>query len=163
MLVEVVAPADHEALALEAVRLAGKPVPTDLGPLEAHLRELAKVHSDVLALGGDSEREPWTRIRVQLVHSGLWASLKPCSRAVYMVLAALSDRRKRVTICGVEKVAKLSGLSVPRTLFAYRELRDLGLIWRRRIKLGDKQPYLTGLCNPKRWKRTSAVPGSRPI
>ena len=64
------------------------------------------------------------------------------------MLSAAADRRKRFTIIGVEKVARRAGLSVPRTLFAYRELKDYGLIWRRRIRLGERQPYVTGLTTP---------------
>ncbi len=101
--------------------------------------------------------QPWTRVHVELVRSGLWASLKPCSRGVYLTLASLSDRRKRWTIAGVERVARLSGLSVARTLFAYRELRDHGLIWRRRVSLNGRQPYMTGLTNPGRWFRDAPM------
>ena len=91
-------------------------------------------------LDGVMGDEPWTRLHVELVRSGLWASLKPCSRGVLITLASLSDRRKRVTIAGVQLVARLSGLSVARTMFAYRELRDRGLIWRRRAVLNGRQP-----------------------
>jgi hypothetical protein len=41
MLVEVVAPADHESLVMEAVRLARKPVPTEFGRLEPFAEALA--------------------------------------------------------------------------------------------------------------------------
>ena len=53
-----------------------------------------------------SPEEPWTRIHVELVRSGLWARLKPCSRSTYLVLCCLADKRKRVTISGVEGVAR---------------------------------------------------------
>jgi hypothetical protein len=159
----MVAPADHEALVMDVAALRQQEVPRELGALEAYLANLKRVSDEVMRFSRDTERQPWTRIHAELVHSGLWASLKSCSRSVYMVLAALSDRRKRVTIAGVEMVARLSGLSVPRTLFAYKELRDRGLIWRRRIRLGEKQPYLTGLCNPGRWKQAPVVPRSRPF
>jgi hypothetical protein len=135
--------------------LHGLPPPETGDALETYLADLKRATDDVQAFNADWEREPWTRIHVALVRSGLWARLKPCSRSVYMVLAALADRRKRVTTTGVEKVAKLSGLSVARTMFAYRELRDSGLIWRRRIRLGKSQPYMTGLTSPRRWAKTA--------
>jgi len=98
---------------------------------------------------------PWFRLHAQLVASGIWAALKPCSRAVLVVLASLLDNRKRVTYAGVQRVARLAGLSTARTMFAYRELRDLGIIWRRRVRMGPHWPYETGLTNPGRWTAAS--------
>jgi hypothetical protein len=142
---------------MQILGLHGLP-PRETGDaLEAYLANVKRATDDVQTFNADWEREPWTRVHVELVRSGIWAKLKPCSRSVYMVLAALADRRKRVTIAGVEKVAKLSGLSVPRTMFAYRELRDFGLIWRQRIRLGNRQPYLTGLSNPRRWANRGSL------
>jgi len=70
---------------------------------------------------------------------------------VLVVLASLLDNRKRTTTyVGVDRVARLAGLSVVRTMFAYRELRERGLIWRRRVRVGPYWPYETGLTNPGR-------------
>jgi hypothetical protein len=121
----------------------------------------AEALSDVLALGDGMDGEVWFRAHSRLVTSGLWARLKPCSRSVYIVLSAAADRRKRCTIIGVEKVAQRAGLSVPRVLFAYRELKDHGLIRRRRVRLGEYRPYLTVLLSPRMWGlRPAGTPGS---
>ena len=142
---------DTQALVLEALGLARADVPRERDAFEDYLGKLKRVHDDVLALGDGMDGEPWFRTHSKLVTSGLWAKLKPCSRSVYVVLAATSDRRKRCTIIGVEKVAARAGLSVSRTLYAYAELKRHGLIWRRRIALNGRRPYCTGLTNPARW------------
>ena len=124
--------------------------------LADYLARLQRATDDATRLQADWESEPWTRVPVAIVRSGLWAHLKPASRSVYLVLATLADRRKHVTIAGVERVAILAGLSVARTQWAYRELRDHGLIWRRRIALNGFRPYMTGLSKPSRWKLDTA-------
>ncbi|MHC4955964.1 MAG: hypothetical protein ACYTGZ_19125 [Planctomycetota bacterium] len=145
---------DTESLVFEAVGLSNYTPEPDADSFNAYLANLKRVTDRVTGLGDGMHGQPWFRLHAVLVHSGIWANLKPCSRSVLVTLAALADRRTRVTFTGVEKVAKLSGLSVPRTLFAYRELKDYGLIWRRRGRLGRYQPYFTGLLNPGRWKPT---------
>lgn len=115
------------------------------------IQRVPGVKDEIVATDQGMGGEIWFRTHSKLVTSGVWARLKPCSRSVYVVLSAAADRRKRFTIIGVKKVAERAGLSVPRVLFAYRELKGYGLIWRRRIRLGDRQPYVTGLTNPGRW------------
>ena len=100
---------------------------------------------------GNGRIAAWFRLHAQLVASGIWADLKPCSRSVLVVLASLLDNKKRITYAGVGKVADLAGLSKARTMFAYKELKEYGLIWRRRVRVGRFWPYETGLTNPRRW------------
>ncbi len=143
---------DTQALVLEALRLARADVPRERDAFESFLADLKNVQDDLAAFHADAEKQPWTRIHVGLVRSGLWSKLKPVSRSVYMTLAAYTDRRKRVTIVGAKRVGELSGYSVSRVLFAYRELKNYGLIWRQRIMVNGRRPYLTGLTNPGRWR-----------
>lgn len=131
--------------------LENRDPPRELSSFEKYAADLKRISDRVTALDAAANENPWTRVHAELVSSGLWASLKPASRSVYVVLCTLSDRRKRVTIAGVERVAKLAGLSVPRTLFAYRELKEYGLIRRRRIARHGYRPYLTCLTGPAHW------------
>jgi hypothetical protein len=41
-------------------------------------------------------------------------------------------------------------------MFAYKELRERGLIWRRRVRVGPHWPYETGLTNPHKWQPVAA-------
>ena len=65
----------------------------------------------------DGKIAAWFRLHAQLVASGIWADLKPCSRAVLVVLASLLDNKKRITYGGVQRVAALAGLSTARTTY----------------------------------------------
>ena len=140
-----------ENLVVDALDLRNAEPEPEADSFNAYLAKLKGVVDRFLGLGDGMDGNPWFRLHAELVHSGIWAKLKPCSRSVLVTLAALADRRTRITFAGVEKVAELSGLSVARTMFAYRELKDYGLIWRRRGRLGAHQPYITGLTNPARW------------
>lgn len=142
----------NEILALECASLRAYRA-SCAGPdneFARYLERLKRVTDGVLALGDGMDNQPWFRIHAELVRSGVWARLKPASRSVYIVLASLSDRRKRVTYAGVERVASLAGLSRARTVWAYRELRDYGLIWRRRVSVAGYRPYATGLLSFRR-------------
>lgn len=156
----IMAIVDQEALVMKTIALRERPVPAHGLGLERYLADLKKHEDDVLALGDGMGGQPWCRVHVELVHSGIWARLKPCSQAVYLVLVALSDRRKRATYSGVKKVADLAGFSVSRTLFAYSELKGYGLIFRKRVRMGKYRPYMTWITNPGRWTREAGLVSS---
>ena len=94
---------------------------------------------------------PFIQFPSLLVTSGLVAKLKPAAIRVYLALVSRSDNIRRMTWVGVPLVAQITGLRPTSVMTAYRELKDHGLISRRRVWRNGFNPWESTLLPPSDW------------